>query len=395
MRKNGNIYSPKILERHRILSLAQEGFLTLSEASKKLRLSYRHTHRLFHRLLEAGMNPEALLYKRNHSAWNRLSQDEREKVIEVFDRYPEINNSHLCDVLEEDLKKTISPSTIRSILIESGKYHPQRKKRRARKRFERKSFGELVQMDTSEHLWLPALGKRTFLVAMEDDYSRELLTARIFTSDTTWNNLCVIREAVERYGVFQILYTDNDSMFKFIRRGFSMHFEYRSDLEKIQTQINRALLELGILLIHHEPFQPQCKGKIERLFSFMQERLFYPLKDVKDLSKANRILEEWREWYNKKHIHSITGLTPSDRHHPSSFKPLPKRINLDDVFCFKDTRILKKDNTFNYQNKTYQITNQTHRFSWNKAKITLHILPEKCIRVFYQEKFIQEFSYKV
>ncbi len=394
MRKSRNL-SPQILKRYKTLSLVKEGFLTLSKASEELELSYRHTHRLFYRLLRAGMNPETLLYKRTHPSWNRLSEEEREKVIEVFDSYPEINNYHLSEVLEETLERSLSPSTIRSILIESGRYRPQKKKRRARKRFERKSFGELIQMDTSEHLWLPALGKRTFLVAMEDDYSRELLVVRIFSSDTTWNNLCVIREAVGRYGIFSSLYTDNDSMFKFIRKGFSMHFEYRSDLEKIQTQINRALLELGILLIHHEPFQPQCKGKIERLFSFMQNRLFYPLKDVKDLFEANEILEEWREWYNKKHIHSITGLRPSDRHHPSSFKPLPKRINLDDVFCFKDTRILKKDNTFNYQNKTYQITNQTHRFSWNKAKITLHILPERCIRAFYQGKFIQEFPYKV
>ena len=394
MRKSRNL-SPQVLRRYKTLSLVKEGFLTLSRASKELELSYRHTHRLFYRLLRAGMNPETLLYKRTHPSWNRLCQEEREKVIEVFDSYPEINNYHLSEVLEETLGRPLSPSTIRSILIESGRYRPQKKKRRARKRFERKSFGELIQMDTSEHPWVPILKKRTFLVAMEDDYSRELLVVRIFSSDTTWNNLCVIREAVERYGIFSSLYTDNDSMFKFIRKGFSMHFEYRSDLEKIQTQINRALLELGILLIHHEPFQPQCKGKIERLFSFMQNRLFYPLKDVKDLFEANEILEEWKEWYNKKHIHSITGLKPSDRHHPSSFKPLPKRINLDDVFCFKDTRILKKDNTFNYQNKTYQITNQTHRFSWNKAKMTLHILTERCIRAFYQGKFIQEFPCKV
>jgi hypothetical protein len=395
MRKNRNIYSPKVLERYRTFGLVKEGLLTLSEASKKLNLSYRHTHRLFHRLIQAGMNPDSLLHKRDHPSWNRLSEEEREKVIEVFDSYPEINNCHLSDVLEETSGRSLSPSTIRSILMESGRYHPQRKKRRARKRFERKSFGELVQMDTSEHLWLPALGKRTYLVAMEDDYSREFLAARIFTSDTSWNNLCVIREMVERYGVFQALYTDNNSMFKFIRRGFSMHFEYRSDLEKIQTQINRALLELGILLIHHEPFQPQCKGKIERLFAFMQDRLRYPLKDIKDLSEANGILDEWREWYNKKRIHSITGLRPSDRHHPSSFEPLPKGVNLDDVFCFKDTRVIKKDNTFNYRGRVYQITNQIYRFSWNKAKITLHILPEKCIRAFYQGKFIQEFPYKI
>jgi len=168
-------------------------------------------------------------------SWNRLSEEEREKVIEVFDSYPEVNNCHLSEVLEETLGRSLSPSTVRSILIENGRYRPQKKKRRARKRFERKSFGELIQMATSEHLWLPALGKRTFLVAMEDDYSRELLAARIFSSDTTWNNLSVIREVVKRYGVFSSLYTDNDSMFKFIRKGFSMHFEYRSDLEKIQT----------------------------------------------------------------------------------------------------------------------------------------------------------------
>jgi len=388
------IYPSFVWQRYRTFSMVKDGLLTLRQASKNLDLSYRHTRRVFHRFLKAQMGPEALLYRRSHPAWNRVSREEKEKAIEIFDRYPGINNYHLAEILVETLKRSLSPSTVRSILIESGRYHPKKKKRRPRKRFERKSFGELVQMDTSEHLWLPTLKKRTFLVAMEDDYSRELLAARIFSSDTTWNNLSVIREVVEKYGVFSSLYTDNDSMFKFIRKGFSTHFEYRSDLEKIQTQINRALLELGILLIHHEPFQPQCKGKIERLFAFMQDRLHYPLKNVKDLSEANEILEEWREWYNKKHIHSITGLRPSDRHHPSSFKPLPKRINLDDVFCFKDTRILKKDNTFNYQNKTYQITNQTHRFSWNKAKITLHILPGKCIRAFYQGKFIQEFPYQ-
>jgi|GEM_PF-4322052 len=86
--------------------------------------------------------------------------------------------------------------------------------------------------------------------------------------------------------------------------------------------------------------------------------------------------------------HSITGLRASDRHHPPPFKPLSK-VNLDDVFCFKDIRIVKKDNTFSYQGRTYQITNQIYPFSWNKAKIILYILHEKRIRAFHQEKFIQ------
>ena len=219
------IYPSFVWQRYRTFSMVKDGLLTLKQASKNLDLSYRHTRRVFHRFLKAQMSPETLLYRRSHPAWNRVSQEEKEKVIEIFDRYPGINNYHLAEILVETLKRSLSPSTVRSILIESGRYHPKKKKRRPRKRFERKSFGELVQMDTSEHLWLPALKKRTFLVAMEDDYSRELLTVRIFSSDTTWNNLSVIRETVERYGVFSSLYTDNNSMFKFIRKGFSMHFE--------------------------------------------------------------------------------------------------------------------------------------------------------------------------
>ncbi|MBE0478964.1 transposase [Candidatus Aerophobetes bacterium] len=387
-------YSPLVWQRYRMLSMVKDNLLTLKEASKNLHLSYRHTRRVFHHLLQAKMNPDVLLYKRSHPAWNRLPCEEKEKVIKVFDLYPEINSCHLSDILKEELGKCISPSTVRSILIESGRYNLRRKRRRPRKRFERKSFGELVQMDTSEHMWVPALGKRTYLVALMDDYSRELLAARIFSSDTSWNSLYMIRKVVEEYGIFSSLYTDNDSMFKFIRKGFSMHFEYRSDLEKIQTQIHRALLELGTVLIHHEPFQPACKGKIERIFGFMQQRLHYPLRDVKDLFEANTVLDNWRFWYNTEHINSSTGLRACDRHQPSCFKPLPKGVNLDDIFCFKDVRAIKKDNTFSYQSKVYQITNCIHRLSWNKAKVTLHIIPEQCIRVFYQGKFIQEFPYQ-
>ena len=112
MRENRNIYSPKVMERYRTFSLVKEGLLTLSEASKRIGLSYRHTHRLFHYLLKAGMDPEILLYKRNHHSWNRLSSEEREKVIKVFDSYPEINNCHLSLVYEETLGKTLFPSTI-------------------------------------------------------------------------------------------------------------------------------------------------------------------------------------------------------------------------------------------------------------------------------------------
>ncbi|MCM8774605.1 MAG: hypothetical protein NC820_07760, partial [Candidatus Omnitrophica bacterium] len=94
----------------------------------------------------------------------------------------------------------------------------------------------------------------TSMIALLDDHSRELLGVELVERDTTWNNMCIIRRVIEEYGLFQILYTDNDSMFKLIRSGWSRHFEYKVDLERNQKQIHRCLLELGIGLIHTRPF---------------------------------------------------------------------------------------------------------------------------------------------
>jgi hypothetical protein len=255
------------------------------------------------------------------------------------------------------------------------------------------SFGQLVQMDTSEHFWLPLLGKESCMIAIEDDHSRDLLAAKLVEHDTTWNNMLLIRRVIEEYGLFQALYTDNDSMFKLIRSGWSRHFEYKVDLERVQTQIHRSLLELGIGFIHTRPFEPQGKGKLEKLFRFMQDRLCPVLAKVRTLTVANKIIQDWRGWYNKR-IHSITKQRPVDRHAPSVFKPLPPDINLDDVFCFKYHRTVKSDNTFGFDNKTYQITHFRDRISYAKAEIELHVLPGRCIRVFYKDQFVQQFPFK-
>ncbi|MCM8779254.1 MAG: hypothetical protein NC834_05700, partial [Candidatus Omnitrophica bacterium] len=375
------------------LSMVLNNLLTAKQASKELGLSYQHTLRLIKRFLNGDMSLDSLVYKRKHPAWNKLDESIKDKIIQIHKKYPEINNCHIADLLEEEISKRIHPSTIRRVLIEEQLYYPRPQKRSSRIRFEMASFGELVQMDTSEHLWLPLLGKETCMIALEDDHSRELLAAELVEHDTTWNNMRLIRRVIEEYGLFKSLYVDNDSMFKLIRSGWSRHFEYKVDLERVQTQIHRCLLELGIGLIHTKPFEPQGKGKLEKLFGFMQERLCPILAEIKNLKVANKIIQDWRNWYNKR-VHSITGQRPIDRHQPSVFRALPQNINLDDVFCFKYQRTVKADNTFSFDNKTYQITQFTNRISYAKAEIELHVLPGKCIRVFYKDQFVQQFRYK-
>lgn len=382
-------------ERHRLFSLARENVLTLKEISSLLGLSYRQTQRIWDDFLESGHNIDSFYFKRKHPAWNKIDMPYRERIIELKNLYPHINNCHMADILEEETGQKIHPSTIRNILIESGKYPPPYEpKRRPRKRFEKEQAGELAQMDTSQHRWLSTSEKDIYLIVVMDDYSRAILAARIFDANTTWNNMLVIRETIQKYGLFKILYTDNASMFKLIRRHISRHFEYKADLENIQTQIHRALGELGIVLLPHAPFQPQCKGKIERLFGFMQDRFLHTAKDCQDLEELNNVLQKWICWYNTKHVHSITEVVPQERLTKNIFSPIPKNINLDDVFCLKESRTVKNDNTFEFQGTTYQITNISKRISWAKTNIQLHIIPDKYIRIFYKGNFIQQFPCK-
>lgn len=388
-------YNHIILNRHNILTRVSEGLLSLKQASVELSLSYRHTRRLFKRLLNHSRSIDSLTFQRTHPAPNRTPDNVRQKILQLHNKYPDVNNCHLSEIANSELSIKLHPSTIRSILIQANLYKfSKSKKPRPRKRYEKEAFGQLVHIDTSEHLWIPNLNHHTYLILLLDDHSRTILAAGLFDSNTTWNNMLMILKAIRAYGIFQIVYCDNASMFKLIRTGWSRHFEYRTDLEKVQTEIHRALIELGITLLPHPPQSPFCKGKIERIFQFMQDRLTKELKDCPTLDGANIILQNWVKWYNTKHVNSITGVVPFKRLSPSVTKPIPAGLNLDDIFCFKYTRVVKNDNTFDFKQKTYQITNLKDRLYWGKAEIQLHLIPGRCIRIFYKGLFIQQYLEK-
>jgi len=103
-------------------------------------------------------------------------------------------------------------------------------------------------MDSTSGAWLEGYRQVT-LVLILDDYSRTIVAGHFMDSDSTYNNMLVIREAAQEYGLFSLLYVDNDSKFKVIKHGNSRCFDYKEETlagETI-TEIHRALLELGIV----------------------------------------------------------------------------------------------------------------------------------------------------
>ncbi len=393
-------YSKRVILRHHILTLAANFRITLKQAAEELKLSYRQTRRLFKRFIEDGRKITSLISKK--VAWNRLNNSDHKKVIRLCQKYPDFNNCHLADIFEEETGKRIHCSTVRNIRIEENLYKPNLKKRRPHKRFEMQAFGQLIQLDTSDHPWIPTIEKELALICTIDDFSRDPLVAFIFEHDTTWNNMKVTRYLVEKYSLPEAIYTDNDSIFNYIRSDEPLRVTYHKDQQDVSTQYERALSELSITFIQHKPFQPESKGKIERFFGFLQDRFVNELKRHIDkipkdtfsaIKYANKFLYRFLAQWRTHHIHSITKFRPIERHSPSVFKPIPPNVNLDDIFCFKWKRTVKDDNTFQFGNKTYQLTKFIHKRSYPYGKITVHVIPGKSLRVFYDEQFFQQFPY--
>lgn len=137
-------------------------------------------------------------------------------------------------------------------------------------------------------------------------------------------------------GLLGTLYVDNGSKFKVIRHGNSGFFNYREETlagETI-TEIYRALIELGTFLLSHEPENGRAKGKIERVFRFIQEG-FTTEHTAITLEEMDHQFQKWIEWYNTCHVNRDTGVVSQARLKSSVTKPL-NGINLADILCFKE-----------------------------------------------------------
>ena len=182
------------------------------------------------------------------------------------------------------------------------------------------------------------------MVVILDDYSRAVVAARVFPSDSSYHSLLTLRQAMERYGQPRVLYTDNDSKFRLTRNQHSRFRTYSPEtLEgEVETEVGRALRELDIQLHSHLPGNAQAKGKIERFFRFLQGRLLADHK-AKSMEELQALVDRWVEDYNAGHVNRDTGCTPVERLEPSVTRTLED--GADDAFCLKQERRVAKDHT--------------------------------------------------
>ena len=346
--------STKEVERYEVFQRYRRGEITLRQASKYLKLSYRQTKRLwkaFNRGGEAGL----ISKRRGKTSPRAFPMHLKREILGIIkDEYPDFGPTLIAEKLEEREARKFSRETIRSWMVTAGLWtQKQKKKTKIYQRRERRAAeGELLQGDGSDHKWFEDRAPRCTLLVMIDDATGRV-TARFENEETTDGYFRLMKEYIENYGVPEALYTDRYSTFK-VNQGD----------ESRLTQFGRAMKELGVELIYART--PQAKGRVERANGILQDRLVKELRlqNISTIKEANAFLPIFLAKYNQKF--SKEPRSPFNAH-----RTLKQKENLEHILCEKTTRKLTKNLEISFEGKIYQIQmlHQRHRLQGSRITV--------------------------
>jgi len=372
-------------KRVRAVVLYEEGAVNAPEAAEMVERSVRQFYRILARYRREG---EFGLAHRNRGRRSpkRLLAEEEAKIVKLRKtKYEEMNDVHLTQFLNEKEGISVGREKVRLVLRASGipPKHGRRQPKHRSRRERKPRAGMMLQVDGSEHAWLPGKKRRISLVTAIDDATGELVYARFHEVETTAAYLLMLRSIVSDRGVPMSVYADKHSSFKTTRKP-----TLNEQLEGIQmpkTQVGRAMSEAGISYI--PAHSPQAKGRVERAFETLQDRLVVEMQlaGVSSIEEANDFLVGFLADHNKRFAKPPADAEPAWRQVPEDFDP-------DKVFCLKEKRIVKADNTISYNTRVLQIPPNAKRASYAKTWVEVRELLNDSIRVYYKDEMVAKFD---
>ena len=325
------------LRRIEVLSEVLARRRTEVSAAAILGLSTRQTRRLVVAYRDGGGG--AMIHKaRGRTPNNQLHAGIREYVVElVRSRYADFGPSLAAEVLLTKDGVKVSRETLRKWMVEDGLWL-SRKQRRSfhQPRLRRESYGELIQIDGSDHRWFEERGAACSLLVFIDDATGKLMQLRFVPSESTSSYFDCLRGYLDAHGCPVAFYSDKHTVFRINRDakgGAGM------------TQFGRALAELNIEIICAN--SSQTKGRVERVNRTLQDRLVKELRldDVCDMQAGNDFLPEFLNRFNEKF--SVRAAKPEDLHRRLALSP----DRLSDILCHREQRHVGQQLTLAYDRK--------------------------------------------
>jgi hypothetical protein len=356
--------------------------LTGEEAGELLGMSGRNFRRLCVRYEEDGV--EGLRDRRiGKVSPHRAPERELLRMHALYrERYDDFTVKHFHEQLVQrhnyKLCYTVTRLSLQAAgLVAKAKRRGAHRKKRAR----RPLPGMLLFQDGSKHRWIVALERDLDLIVTLDDATGEIYSAFLVEEEGTMSSFLGLEETIAGHGLFGSLYTDRGGHYFITRKG-----ESRVDKKEL-TQVGRALAQLGIT--HIPSYSPQARGRMERVFGTLQNRLPQELRlaKIRTVAAANRYLKErFIPDYNARF--AVPAAEPG-----SAFVPYVGRP-IQNVLCVQEDRVVGADNCVSWRRRSLQIPPQRHRQHYVRATVRVHEYPDGSLTIFDGPRCLVRFDPK-
>jgi len=337
--------SRKELKRFDIIPKTVRKEMKQREAAESLHLSVRQIKRIVKRVRNEGVT--GIIHKLRDCPSNRSIPDNiKDRVISLYKKkYNDFGPTFATEKLLERDKIQVSRETLRNWLIGKGLWDRHRKSRGHHQNRPRKEcYGQMVILDGSHHDWLEGRGPWLVIMAYIDDATSRLY-ARFYDYEGTVPAMDSFKRYIKTYGIPQSIYTDKHTTYKSPKKPT---IEDELANRAPQSQFERALEELGVTFIHAN--SPEAKGRVERVFQTLQDRLVKEmrLRSIKTKEEANKYLDHYLPVHNNKF--TVEPKKTFDFH-----RRVTDSIDINNILCIREKRIIRKDWTIRYNNRFYQI----------------------------------------
>jgi transposase len=376
----------KQLQRWHLMKMVEVVKITLKEAGERIGVSYRQAKRIGRAIRERGI--KGLIHgNRGRPSNHRIKEPLGAKVLALSKEvYWDFNDTHFTEKLQECEGIDLNRETVRKLRREAG-VAPKRRRRapKHRKRRERMAQeGWMVFWDGSPHRWFGPDHPPCCLVAAIDDATGKLLVARFFPFEGSSGYLWLLKEMVNKYGIPTIIYQDPHGA---LHRN-DPHWSLEEQLAGRQqpTQVGLALETLRIQSI--SALSPQAKGRVERLFATLQDRLIAELrlKGIETMEEGNRFLRStFLKDFNRR-------FAVRPRESQKAWRKPPKTLELDRIISYRYQATVGNDNTVRLGGLILDLPPGPQKRSYAKAKVEVRQLLKGSWRIYAQDQLIAKHS---
>jgi transposase len=324
-----------------------EGLMTNHEGAMALGISVRQIIRLKNNFKTEG--EQGIAHKnRGRKPIHALHDDVKNQITALYTaKYEGSNCCHFAELLQEHEDMELSSSSVRRILLAKGlKQSKQRRRSKAHPpRQRRAQAGMLWQIDATLYPWLENRSPAFSLHAAIDDATGTVVGAVFRPNECREGYSIVMQQGIKKYGVPLGLYSDRHTIFRSPHEKLTVEQELAGETKPL-SNFGKAMVELNIE--HIKALTPQAKGRVERLWLTLQDRLVIELRllGITALEAANEELPSLIQKHNKR-------FAVASRSDESAYMKLSDGLQLEHVFTIREYRTLGPGHTISYGGHTY------------------------------------------